>query len=293
MKRILLTAVVAMAAMAAGAQEYADSTQTETDLLKRELAQREAELAQRDAELAQRDAELAEIERRNIDKAIWSPGRFTKLGFNFASTGDGFNAVDKSQYSFTLSKGASYMFPSRPVAGMLKFGFDMTWFDFTFTKYKTPSYGVGGGWTSEIEHDYDNGYYDDEEEDFDLNLGRMSLSLGALGIGPRVSIAPFSGMNNALRYLRGSIYFHYQPTVTAYAVSEDGNGDAAFAYVGMWRFGGCLQYRRIGLGVEGYWGKGKFSPISLASFYDDGFDDDGEKIERKFAATRLYLSLSF
>ncbi|MDE5634342.1 MAG: hypothetical protein K2I51_06730, partial [Muribaculaceae bacterium] len=197
MKRILLTAVVAMAAMAAGAQEYADSTQTETDLLKRELAQREAELAQRDAELAQRDAELAEIERRNIDKAIWSPGRFTKLGFNFASTGDGFNAVDKSQYSFTLSKGASYMFPSRPVAGMLKFGFDMTWFDFTFTKYKTPSYGVGGGWTSEIEHDYDNGYYDDEEEDFDLNLGRMSLSLGALGIGPRVSIAPFSGMNNA------------------------------------------------------------------------------------------------
>ncbi|WP_303044611.1 MULTISPECIES: hypothetical protein [Muribaculaceae] len=63
MKRILLTAVVAMAAMAAGAQEYADSTLTETDLLKRELAQREAELAQR-------DADLAEIERRNIDKAI-------------------------------------------------------------------------------------------------------------------------------------------------------------------------------------------------------------------------------
>ena len=120
-----------MAAMAAGAQEYAESTLTETDLLKRELAQREAELAQR-------DAELAEIERRNIDKAIWSPGRFTKLGFNFASTGDGFKAVDKSQYSFTMSKGASYMFPSRPVAGMLKFGFDMTWFDFTFTKYKTP-----------------------------------------------------------------------------------------------------------------------------------------------------------
>lgn len=52
-----------MAAMAAGAQEYADSTLTETDLLKRELAQREAELAQR-------DADLAEIERRNIDKAI-------------------------------------------------------------------------------------------------------------------------------------------------------------------------------------------------------------------------------
>lgn len=274
-----------MAAMAAGAQEYADSTLTETDLLKRELAQREAELAQR-------DAELAEIERRDIDKAIWSPGRFTKLGFNFASTGDGFKAVDKSQYSFTKSKGASYMFPSRPVAGMLKFGFDMTWFDFTFTKYKTPSYGVGEGWTSEIEHDNGNGYYD-EEEDFDLDLGRMSLSLGALGIGPRVSIAPFSGMNNALRYLRGSIYFHYQPTVTAYAVSEDGNAEFAFAYVGMWRFGGCLQYRRIGLGVEGYWGKGKFSPIGLASFYDDGFDDDGEKIERKFAATRLYLSFSF
>lgn len=292
MKRIFFTAVVAMAAVAATAQQTVDTPQNENDLLKRELAQREAELAQRDAQLAERDAELEEIERRKADKAIWSPGRFTKLAFNFASTGDGFNPVDKSQYSFSLAKGASYLFPSRAVAGMLKFGFDITWFDFTFTKYKTPSYGLGDGWTSDIT--YDNGYDDyDDEVEFDLDLGRMSLSLGAIGIGPRVSIAPFASKNNALRYLRGSLYFHYQPTVTAYAVSEDGDAEFSFAYVGMWRFGGCLQYRRIGLGVEGYWGKAKFEPIGLASFYDEGFDDEGAKIERKFASTRLYLSFSF
>lgn len=284
-----MTAAVFAAAITAAAQEATDSVQAENTLLQQELAQRNAELAQRDAQLAERDAELAEIGRRKADKAIWGPGRFTKLSFNFASTGDGVNPVEKSKYSVSLAKGASYLFPSKAVAGILKFGFDVTWFDFTFSKYKSPVYGVDGGWTSTPEYTTDS----KDEDDFDLNLGRMSLNLGVLGIGPRVSVAPFAAKDNGLRYLRASLYFHYQPTVSAYAVSEDGEADFSFAYLGMWRFGGCIQYRRIGIGVEGYWGKAKFEALGLDSFVDEGFADDQPKIERKFASTRLYLSLSF
>lgn len=284
-----MTATVFAAVIAAAAQESNDSVQAENTLLQQELAQRNAELAQRDAQLAERDAELAEIERRKADKAIWGPGRFTKLSYNFASTGDGFNPVEKSKYSVSLAKGASYLFPSKAVAGILKFGFDVTWFDFTFTKYKSPVYGVDGGWTSTPEYTTDS----KDEDDFDLDLGRMSLNLGALGIGPRVSVAPFAAKDNGLRYLRASLYFHYQPTVSAYAVSEDGETEFSFAYLGLWRFGGCIQYRRIGIGVEGYWGKAKFEALGLDSFVEEGFADDQPKIERKFASTRLYLSFSF
>lgn len=227
-------------------------------------------------------------------KKIWGQGRYTNIGYSFASTKAG-GYKDNGSFGISLTKGASYLFPSKPVAGMLKFGFDINWFDISFAKYKSVNREMNP--EDFFDSDFDDDYgYDYGEEDFDINIGRMSLLVGALGIGPNVSIAPFSSFNNQARFLKASIYFHYQPTFGAYFVAENGDYEASYAYCNMFQFGGKITWKFIGLGVEGHWGSGKFKQL--------GFDEEAEdisgilstssnKITRTFSNTRVYISFRF
>ena len=119
----------------------------------------------------------------------------------------------------------------------------------------------------------------------------MSVTLGAFGVGPNISVAPFAFLNNGLSCLRASVYFHYQPAMSLYLKSENGDIELAPAFCNMFDFGGMLTYRAISLGVEGRWGKGKFKPIGFNTLSID--DDSEEKVTRKFATTRLYISFAF
>lgn len=224
---------------------------------------------------------------------IWGKGRYTNISYVFAQTGTDFSPVDKGKYGVALTKGTTYLFPKEAFAGYVKVGFDVNWLDVTFARYNS---GVEGDWDSALPGQNlgsnEGGIFDVDKF---LNLGRYGLQIGAFGIGPNVTVAPFNTFDNAARELKASIYFHYQPTVGAYLVSEDGDIDASFAYCNMFQLGGKITWKFIGLGIEGHWGSGNFKQIG--GNFDDwgGFfgESSSSKVKRKFANTRLYVSFIF
>ncbi|MDE5857736.1 MAG: hypothetical protein K2H32_05220, partial [Muribaculaceae bacterium] len=232
------------------------------------------------------------LEKKNRDK-IWGKGRYTNLAYGVSACAkqDGFKF--NSDWNFSLAKGTSYLFPNKPFFNMLKVGFDIRWFEISATKYKSNSnYSGGSSWYPD--YGYDD-WYDDWYDDYEI--GHYDVHIGAFGIGPVVSVAPFSSFNNGLRFLRATLYFHYQPTIGLHVMSEDGEVEGSMAYCNMMDFGGKIQWRWIALGVEGKWGSGKFSSLvdsdDFDYDYDYDYDYDSSSTKRKFSSTRLYISFTF
>lgn len=243
--------------------EVIDSLQNELDLLK------------------------AENEQLKDTQKIWGKGRYFRLGYALSQTSDGINPVEKSDFSFFLTKGTSYLFPSKPIAGLLKIGVDVIWGDIQFSKYKDTD---DGEWT----YDMSTSDSDDEDYGFNMNLGHMALTAG-MGIGPNVTVAPFAKSNvKGLQYLKASLYFHYKPTYGMYFCSLDDDIELSTAFCNMFDFGGNITYRKIAIGIEGHWGNGKFKPLDFDSLLGEGEESLGtNKYKRKFASTRLYLQFTF
>jgi hypothetical protein len=220
----------------------------------------------------------------NESKAIWGKGRYTNIGYTFSQTAAENQPIDKSQFSGFIRKGASYLFPGHALGNVVKIGFDINWFEVSTSKYKS---------TDVISSNWDDEAFEDGESEL-LNIGRWNIMLGAFGIGPNVTVAPFASLNNGARFLKASIYFHYQPTMGAYLVSESGETDISYAYCHMWQFGGKITWKNFGIGIEGYWGKGKFNRLALDEDEDENISfNTSDKVNRKFANTRLYLNFSF
>lgn len=230
-------------------------------------------------------------DREAINKIIWGKGRFTRLGYSWSQTADEFSPIEKSKYSFFLTKGTTYRFPKQPIAGLLKIGIDAIWFDAQFTKYTSPY--DSQEWTSEFVT-MPSAYDEDEDFDFDFNIGCMGASF-AMGIGPNVSVAPFALTDiNGLRPLRVSAYFHYSPTFQLYLKSNDGDVEISTAFCNMMNLGCTLTYRAIGIGYEARWGNGKFKPLDFESIIGDDDDSmDTQKYKRRFANNRLYIQFTF
>lgn len=226
-----------------------------------------------------------ENEQKQLDynKRVWGKGRFFRLGYAKAQTQIEGKEVEKSDWSFFLTKGTTYRIPSKPIAGMVKFGIDVTWFDLQVSKYASP-YDMSEGWTSTLPD------IPDDEEDLCLNIGRLAVGAG-MGIGPSVTVAPFSNMAKGLQPLRATLYFHYAPTFSAYVQDED-EGEASYAFCNMMKFGGEIHYRWIGFGMEGRWGSGKFEPLEVDEMAE-GTGRTAEKYKRKFASTRFYVQFTF
>lgn len=248
-----------------------------------------------DSIVSELDEAQNEIDRTNLNKKIWGKGRFTRLGYAIAQTVDESGPVEKGQYGLFLTKGTTYWFPKKPIAGLFKIGLDAVWFDFQFSKFKSPYDSMK--WTYDIDDieigRNDEEYDEDEDFDFNLNLGRMALSFG-MGIGPNISVAPFALSSlKALQPLRASIYFHYAPTFQLYAICEGSEFEASTAFCHMMDFGGLLTYRAIGVGIEGKWGQGKFKPLDFGELMGDGAEGSTRKYKRKFANTRIYVQFTF
>lgn len=231
---------------------------------------------------------LDEIENEkkleDINKRVWGKGRFLRIGMANAQTQMEGSAVEKSKWSFFLTKGTTYWIPSKPIAGMIKFGIDATWFDLQVSKYDSPFGTSSEGWTSTLPD------VSDSDDIFDLNIGRIAVGAG-LGIGPSVTVAPFSNMAKGLQPLRATLYVHYAPTFSAYLTDED-SGEASYAFCNLMKFGGELHYRWIGVGIEGRWGSGKFEPLDVEAMVE-GSESTAEKYKRKFASTRFYVQFTF
>lgn len=267
MKKYLIIAAMALLSVGQASAQYSDSSD--------ELAVQKEDLS-------------------SINKRIWGKGRFLRIGYSFAQTCTQFDPVEKSKYSFFLTKGTTYRFPKKALGGLVKIGIDAVWFDIQFSKFKAPYSGMN--WSSDIIEDIDPDDSGSDESDFDidLNIGRMAFSAG-MGVGPNVSVAPFALTSiKGLQPLRASIYFHYAPTAQIYAKSQDGDMELSAAFCHMMNFGGNISYRAIAIGVEGRWGKSKFKPLDFESMFGD--EDEGlgtQKYTRKFANTRLYIQFSF
>jgi hypothetical protein len=267
MKRIftaaILTAAVALAA----------SAQTETEL---EL-------------IAQRDSLQNLVDQQQLTeryRSIWSTGRYFNIGYattDYAAEGE---SPTKSSWSAFLSKGNTYYFPKRPLGGLVKIGIDARWSDVQVSKLA----GFDASeWSSTIVPD---SYYDDVSSS--LNIGQYVLTYG-MGIGVRAAVAPLSMMDNAARYLKASLYFHYRPSYTGYIISDNGETEFSSGFFNMFDFGGCIQYRFISLGIEGSWGSGKTKALLFDFDDEDDEDDYGEavKVKHKIASTRFYISFAF
>ena len=282
MKRLFFTIFTAIFLMPVYAQENNALTSRE-DSLQQELNIRNRQLE------AERQAQK--------NQEIWKKGRYLHISYSFAQTALESSAVEKGKFGFALTKGTSYLFPKKPIANILKIGFDVNWTDISFAKYTESS----TEWSNDIESEYSD--YDEDDEMSGIlgkitNLGRMSILVGMLGVGPNVTVAPFASFDNQARFLKASIYFHYQPTFGTYLVLDDGDMSASYSYCNMYQFGGKITWKAIGVGVEGHWGSGKFKSIGLdlgESEYGDFFENSSSsnKIKRKFANTRLYLFLRF
>lgn len=227
---------------------------------------------------------------------VWKKNNYTNLGYSISQTGTDYSAIQDSKFSFFITKGNTYYWPkSKPWFGMLKVGLDIRWLDMQVTKFKTESAGWEDWDESDPWDDDDNNFIGSDMLDKVMNLGCYNLTMGAFGFGPSVGVSPFAKMSNGLRHLRASLYFHYQPAVTAYILSQDGETEFSWAYTGMWDFGGKITYRFISFGVEGRWGNGKFKPLDFSGLFGDDEDSGtpAAKINRKFANTRIYVGFTF
>lgn len=238
-----------------------------------------------------------QIEKDNLSKtlkwqSIWSNNKYTMISYAPSTdvTVDGAYKED-AKFSFALTKGNTYYLHSKPIGGILKIGLDLRWFDLQATKYEKIDYETSDNWQ-------DSPSFGDEDDDEILemldDIGRWDLHIG-MGIGPTVTVAPFSMFDNASKHIRLSFYGHYQPSFGINLISQDGDVESSTAFCNMYNYGGKLVYRRISLGIEKQWGEGKYKQLTI--FNDDEEDDNSPipsiKHKRKFSSLRFYVAFSF
>ena len=219
--------------------------------------------------LGEANDELNELQLKQKYKQIWRKGRYLDLGYSIAQIGNDYEPVSKGKFGFFLRKGTSYLFPGKPLWGLVKVGFDINWFDLSVAKYKSANWGDNTtGWGSIGNSGKDDNDYDSDDEDFGFDADGLMGTLDGV-----------------------------------YPVSEDGELEASYSYCHMFQFGGKIQWKAIGLGIEGHWGHGKFKQIGFGDMFDEGEGDKSEffgpeasssdKLTRRFANTRIYLTFSF
>lgn len=278
MKKFLLLIAVLVAASTVKAQERVDSIA----ILKSQIDSIGASLAK-----TQKDTEkLAKTSKWN---SIWSNNKYTMLSYSPSAdvTVDG-DYKEDAKFAFSFVKGNTYYLHSKPIGGVLKIGLDVRWFDIQAAKYEKLDYESSDNWQDDPSFG-DEGL-DDVLSMFD-DLGRWDIHVGAFGVGPAITIAPFSMFDNASKHLRLSFYGHYQPTVGVHLISQDGEVETSTAYCNMFNYGGKIVYRRIAFGAEKHWGEGKYKQLSL--FDDEDDDVESVKHKRKFSSFRVYVAFSF
>lgn len=317
MKKIILSLLLLVAGIGMASAQYDYSSASRLDSIENALASANSRLAQLRAD--------------SVHEAVWRTGRYFNVGYAIASTSNDFYKAEKGKFGFFLNKGTAYLWPRKsPIGGMLKLGLDVRWIDVQFAMYdkftrtvEPRSYNnLYHGWVSDMAHSSEDGVPNYPNY---AKFSHMSSLIGALGVGPTLTLAPLTFMDNAASSLRLNVYFHYQPTFglnsykgqPVYAAPGtaplDGvdRGDSEqvveYGYVNMFDWGFKLLWRSFGIGMECRWGSGKFANSSFYPYYYDGnssFDGrpinmngapDGEdgSYTRKFGETRIYLDFVF
>ena len=176
----------------------------------------------------------------------------------------------KSNFGASLTVGRTYFLHKKPIARMIRFGIDATWFDLNYANYKLQYKYVG---------DYGGGYYDDyygdEEESYSYHQAEI-----AMHAGPSVTVNPIDKLNV-------HAYFRYAPSFSILYADSFFGGYASYFVTGA-----AVSYNWIGLGVEARFGKPKLKEFGAGE--DEGdYDYDYSyptSFKAKFSGVRFYVT---
>lgn len=161
----------------------------------------------------------------------------------------------KSNYGASFTVGRTFYLHKKPVAKILKFGIDATWFDLNYTNY-----------------DVTHITYRDTYK-FQIHEGEVGMQLG-----PSLTINPISKMNI-------HVYFRYAPSFSCFYADDEFQGDFSNIIIS----GSSVSYGVIGLGIEWRHGSNKFEPFINTK---DLADDVG-KVSMSTNGLRAYLRFNF
>lgn len=210
------------------------------------------------------------------DNRIWkNKSKYLNVGFvqqDVSALVDGLEYdLMKSDWGVSLSSGRTIYLHKQPIAKMIKFGLDCTWFDLNVASHSYYDYFVAGDYG-----DYDgfNAYYDesDAESIYQAELGMQ--------FGPSVTINP-------VHHLKLSAYFRVTPSFSMFYLPDEetcyGN------YMTVLNVGGTIAWKLLSLGVEHRSGKAVFKELGG----DATLLDAGEDAKIKTDGWRFYFGFRF
>ncbi|MGL4992956.1 MAG: hypothetical protein ACRC6R_02295 [Bacteroidales bacterium] len=159
------------------------------------------------------------------------------VNFNYALQDISLNGSDqiRSDVAAALSVGHTfYLFNSKPLGGMVRFGIDATWIDVNYAYYDLR----GTSSTS----------FSDEIHQLELGVQ----------VGPSITVTPIKNLNI-------SAYFRYAPTFAS-RVAFDEDLDENYVggnYASFFVTGASISYGIIGLGVERRWGNPLYKNLDV------------------------------
>lgn len=239
--------------------------------------------------LAQMETRMASMEQEQEMQKTWKRRKYWKIGItspNLERT-DGEEMKWKTNGSFFIQKGRTSYLHSKPIAGMIKFGIDYGFLDFTYSKLelKEVAYSNESGTRASDGFD-DIGI----SELTGIDLGMHKIDYG-LHVGPSVSVNPWNK-------LIATAYFHVMPTASCVIQ----NDNFSYGFGCMMAAGVSVAYKAISLGVEGVWGKVKYTQTDFSGDEDEDNDYDSsdeednasyfntEKFTLKQSGIRAYIA---
>lgn len=320
MNKILLSLLLTAAGISCAHAQYDYSSASRLDSIENAMASA--------------NARLSEMRTDSVHKAIWSNTSYFNIFYSGSSTSSDIYKSQKAKFGVGLSIGTSYLWPrSHAWGNVVKIGFDIRYLDLQFAMYdkfarplttlNNSQSSIYEGWTSNMGNT-DTGSADNETPNY-ATFDQMQFLAGLIGIGPTVTVAPLSFLDNAASQLRVNLYFHYQPTfganfykaktvyapagtppVDGEALSDESEMLSELGYVSMFDWGFKFQWRNFGLGFECRWGSGKlhgtsFNPdgyykghyVSYDNINMNGTYEGKKTYTRKYAESRVYLNFNF
>ena len=299
-------ATLAMPLSASTMQTYTASSDsidtTVTSPIAADTADQNANVAPADTlreKLAQMESHMASMEQEQELQKTWKRRKYWKIGItspNLERT-DGEEMKWKTNGSFFIQKGRTSYLHSKPIAGMIKFGIDYGFIDVTYSKLELKEISYSSESGTRASDGFDDIVSGDPDGDIGISeltgikLGMHKIDYG-FHVGPSISVNPWNK-------LIATAYFHVMPT----ASSVIQNDNFAYGFGCMMAAGVSVAYKAISLGVEGVWGKVKYTQTDFSGDeeeedygYDDSNDEDNasyfdtEKFTLKQSGIRAYIA---
>lgn len=248
--------------------------------------------------LAQMESRMASMEQEQEMQKTWKRRKYWKIGItspNLERT-DGEEMKWKTNGSFFIQKGRTSYLHSKPIAGMIKFGIDYGFLDFTYSKLELKEVAYSNESGTRASNGFDDIVSGDPNGDIGISeltgidLGMHKIDYG-LHVGPSVSVNPWNK-------LIATAYFHVMPTASCVIQ----NDNFSYGFGCLMAAGVSVAYKVISLGVEGVWGKVKYTQTDFSGDEDEDNDYDSsdeednasyfntEKFTLKQSGIRAYIA---